>query len=74
MGRLGPMPECLDTLEGDNMGISKQAAIARLTRRWNEEIRNWPLMAKQIPLSRYIAVNLAIVQRKGLLAMYQNSD
>ena len=56
------------------MGISKQAAIALLTRRWNEEIRNWPLMAKQIPLSRYIAVNLAIVQRKGLLAMYQNSD
>lgn len=52
------------------MRVTRQEAISRLTRRWEEECFNYPMMRESLPLSVYIAANIALVERKGLLSGY----
>lgn len=50
--------------------LDKQTAISRLTARWQEETLRYPLMARDIPLSVYIAANLRHVRKMCLLSSY----
>lgn len=50
--------------------ISKDKAMERLTVRYYEQVEQFPMMRKHIPLTLYIARNVGHVMRNGLLARY----
>ena len=54
--------------------MTRREAVARLTRRWNEQCEMFPTMRHDIPLRRYISANLAIVTRHELLTEYGKED
>lgn len=50
--------------------MTKDEAVARLARRWHEQVLQFPSMRRDIPLPVYIRVNTAHVVRYSLLADY----
>lgn len=52
-------------------GITVREAVARLRRRWQEQIRLYPTMERDIPLSLYLHANLLHVATHGLLGGYK---
>lgn len=51
--------------------MSKTEAVKRLTNRWNEQVRMFPTMQQDIPLSLYVSANLQSVMRGNLLNDYK---
>jgi hypothetical protein len=52
------------------MTITKTEAIARLTRRWEEQAEKFPTMRNETPLEMYLAMNWRRVAANGMLAPY----
>jgi len=48
----------------------RETAKRRLTARWKEQVDQFPLMRRDIPLAMYISANLQSVMRFDLLASY----
>ena len=55
------------------MVITKQEAIARLTRRWEEQAEKFPTMRRETPLEMYLAMNWRRVASNGMLAPYAST-
>ncbi len=53
--------------------ISRAAATRRLANRWHEQAEQFPTMRRDTPLKLYVAANLGIVMRRGLLAEYDRA-
>ena len=50
--------------------LDREAAIRRLTARWNEQCERFPTLRNDFPLERYLSANAAHVMRYDLLASY----
>lgn len=53
--------------------ITAHEAIRRLRHRWQEQVRLFPTMEREIPLSLYLHANLSHVVKHGLLADYHSA-
>lgn len=52
------------------MSITIEEATEQLTARWHEQVRLFPTMALDVPLSLYVRRNLGVVRRHALLQDY----
>lgn len=53
--------------------LDRETAVRRLTNRWLEQCELFPLMREDIPLKRWIAVNIAFCRRHELLKEYDRA-